>query len=343
MILTQSKRSAALELSGKLLDDIELSQISPADIARRASRLARLLDDTDATQWLKYEISGYPSPLTSEACAAADRSGRRAKKDKDTKGPRWWTTSINQLYATNEASRLQLASAQDAPVSLSSANPSQWMAAPQGNTGERTSLRNSISENEALLSKVIGAIHNYAAEKEIELRFGSVVEDAFTTLRNDVDVRIAQLAPSAAIKISAAFENASSENPEHWANAASACRRLLKDVADVLQPPSEPISGRSMTADKYINRLIHWISTQSDASDTYRDVVSADLEDFGKRIDALDNAGHKGAHAEVDKFEAARFLSGTYLLIGDILRLKPTSAIASSEAKQASTDPLSNK
>jgi hypothetical protein len=32
-------------------------------------------------------------------------------------------------------------------------------------------------------------------------------------------------------------------------------------------------------------------------------------------------AGAKGAHADVTKLDASRFVTGTYLLLGDILRL----------------------
>jgi hypothetical protein len=47
-----SRREEALTLAQELLDDIELSRLAPVDIARKTSRLARLIDDADAMQWL---------------------------------------------------------------------------------------------------------------------------------------------------------------------------------------------------------------------------------------------------------------------------------------------------
>jgi hypothetical protein len=47
-----SRREEALHLSTELLADIELSRLPAMDIARKAFRLARLLDDTEAMQWL---------------------------------------------------------------------------------------------------------------------------------------------------------------------------------------------------------------------------------------------------------------------------------------------------
>jgi hypothetical protein len=75
-----------------------------------------------------------------------------------------------------------------------------------------------------------------------------------------------------------------------------------------------------MTDSHYINRLVDWI-VERGASTTMRGFLEADLEFLGRRLDAVDNAGHKGAHSDVDRFDAARFLTGTYLALGDVLRL----------------------
>lgn len=123
--------------------------------------------------------------------------------------------------------------------------------------------------------------------------------------------------------LSAAFENATSNNPEHWANAAGTCRRLVKAVADALRPPGPDVDGRKMGKGNYVNRLIDWITENSD-SDTSATMITADLSYLGKRLDAADAAGQKGAHAEVDRFDASRFITGTYLVLGDVLRLVPT-------------------
>lgn len=317
--MTDTRRAAALELSEELLTDIELAQIPAPDIVKKASRLARLLDDADAMAWLSFEISGYSVPLAAGAVAAAQRSHRHATPNEETGRMRYWTPSVSRCQSDVDTGRLQLQAAADAPVSISSANPSQFVTAPSGNTRERSTIRSFVSDQEELLGKVIGAIHDYVTSRQIELRFGAAAQGAFEVVRGTVDGRIAQLTPTAALKFAAAFENAASNNPEDWANAASACRRLLKAVADHLQPAGPPISGRPMTDDKYINRLISWIEARPQVAGTLQRVVLADLADIGRRIDALDNAGHKGAHAEIARTEAARFITGTYLLVGDIL------------------------
>jgi hypothetical protein len=76
-----------------------------------------------------------------------------------------------------------------------------------------------------------------------------------------------------------------------------------------------------MGDDNYVNRLVDWIVNQSE-SDTAAKLIASDLEDLGRRLDAVVAAGSKGVHASVDRFDASRFLAGTYLLLGDILRLQ---------------------
>lgn len=152
------------------------------------------------------------------------------------------------------------------------------------------------------------------------LRFGAAAESAFEVVRKEVDAALANLIPDALAKLAAAFESAASGDPEHWANAASTCRRALKSAADRLRPPGEPKGERLMSDPAYVNRLVDWVVSRP-GSNTAKSLIFADLEYLGRRLDAADAAGHKGAHGEVDRFEASRFLVGTYLLLGDLVRL----------------------
>lgn len=319
----ESRRAEALVLSDELLADIELSRIPPAHIARKTYRLARLLDDQEAMAWLYHEVNGYSVEHPGNAFApggwdAAARSNRpETEPDGKSTAP---SASLGELQAEVEGAKIQLAAATDPSISLHSSNQFQHVQAPEGNTKERATIRRYASSRQAVIDRVVGALFSYVVERYHELRFGAAVESAFETVRNEVDSRIAALVPEAPAMLSAAFENAASDSSEHWAGAAATCRRLLKASADALCPPGPPIDGHPMTDSHYINRLVGWIVGQS-SSDTAAKMIGADLEYLGRRLDAADGAGHKGAHETVDRFEAARFLTGTYLVLGDILRL----------------------
>lgn len=332
--MATDRRAAALALSEELLTDFELGRLGGTDLVRKTSRLARLLDDQDALAWLMYEVQGYPKVtggIGNEAFAAAQRSGR-GLVDKDGM-PKVFTSTVGELEAAVAACRAQLAAAADAPVNISSANPSQYVGTPDGNTRERSAVRNMIVQHQGHLDRVLGSLHAYVSDKQYELRFGAAVQTAFERVRHVVDGQIATLVPGAVSKLASAFENAASDNPEQWANAASTCRRLLKAVADELRPPGPDVNRRKMGTDQYINRLVDWIVTNS-PSTTSAEVTSTELGHLGQRLDAADNAGHKGAHAEVTQYDASRFITGTYLLLGDILSLntaRPNSGDSAAE------------
>ncbi len=317
-----TRRAEALTLTSELLDDIELHRLSPIDVARKCSRLARLLDDTDAMAWLQFETAGFPpGGLDTAASEAAVRSGRVAPPD-DQGQPRFWTASLGQL-ALEVESGLALIN------SLTGTASGEWAPTVEASRfNERRALRKSIADSQTILDRVVGALHAYAQMRYQELRFGSAIETAFEVLRGEVDERISGLVPDALPMLNAALENATSDNPEDWASAAATCRRLLKVVADSLRPPGQPVKSKSgrttdMGDSSYINRLVNWIESRA-ISDTMAGMIARDLEFLGERLDAADRAGHKGAHGQVKRIEASRYITGTYLLLGDVLRLSET-------------------
>ncbi|MGN7779033.1 hypothetical protein ACTJJE_05885 [Mycolicibacterium sp. 22603] len=321
-----NRRAVASQLSEELLTDFELSRIGPAELVRKSSRLARLLDDDDAMGWLSIEISGFDphrteSGLTSNAWSAAVRSQRVFVDDDGQKKAR--TPSVGQLAAMVESAKIRLAASSDAPISVTSANPYQTVGSPTGNARERGMVQGQISNNQALLDRVLGAIHEYVSERHVELRFGDAVESSFTRVREHADGALVGLVPEAASKLSAAFELVASDNPEHWSDAAAYCRKLIIAIADKLVPPGTPLNGgRANGAENYVNRLVHWVQEQQQ-SGTRQDVIVSDLQFYGTRIDAFVDAGNKGAHAAVTREDADRFIVGTYILLSDIVMLAP--------------------
>ena len=315
-----------------MLGEIELGQLKPPDIARKASRLARLLDDVDAIQWLRYETGGYPPSLDADAFNAALRSNRTATAD-PSEGPKVWTSSLAELDTQVQVGEARLA-AEAAPT-----GGGQWELRVATDSATRRGLiAKHISESAGIREHVVGAIHEYVAAKYQELRFGSAVEGAFEVVRGEVDGRIGEVVPNVLPMITAAFENAASDNPEQWANAASTCRRLLKAAADHLRPAGPGITtgnGRTikMGDGNYLNRLGDWVRSQT-GSETQVGVFEAEVEYLDAQLRAADKAGQKGAHDTVNHFEASRFVAGTYLILGDILRLADRDTVATPAAHE---------
>lgn len=272
------------------------------------------MDDTEASNWLSYEVGGYPSNgngkgLSRPEWNAAVKSGRCYSKTKD---------GSTKEYANASTLAMLQAHAESAKTRLAHADSSNFL--------ERNAQQETIANSQDIINKVIGAIYQYATKIHHELRFGAAVATAFENLRNTVDTEIAALVPDALPILSTALENAQTDDPEQWKNAAKACRELIKAAADALRPPGPDKSIDSgkkvikMGDGNYVNRLVDWIESNS-SSKTKRDLIKSDLEHLGKRLDATTDGGNKGAHASVDKADASRFIVGTYILLGDILSL----------------------
>ena len=149
----------------------------------------------------------------------------------------FWTSPLGRLQLDIDTGRANL-------EALAGVASGEWaMGVEVSRQRERQAVRKSISETQAIIDQVVGSIHEYVLTRYEELRFGSAVQTAFEVVRNEVDAKIAALVPDALPMLNAALENATSDNPEQWANAASTCRRLLKVVADAVRPPGPALGA----------------------------------------------------------------------------------------------------
>ena len=84
---------------------------------------------------------------------------------------------------------------------------------------------------------------------------------------------------------------------------------------------------RSLTDDKYISRLLQFVSEKISGK-TSNELVLSQITDLGKKIDSLNSLASKGVHSNVYDFEVNQCIIQTYLTIGDILRISDdTSAV----------------
>lgn len=325
----------ALTLSEDVLRNIELNELPLANIALKASRLARLLNDFDSQKIMEYEASGYlsnPDGVPPDVYHLAVMAGRETelKDEKSGKINKYiYTTSIEELEQEVKSTESALSAARDPDVSVSSANPNQTVWNPVGNRFERDTIRNSAARAQRRLSSRRSFIYSYALKKHHELRFSGIADDIFSRLREKVDSAIGDRVPDAVMKLTAVYEHLQSENPESWANAVHSCRRILQDLADVLYPSRQDveknINGTKRTIklgpDNYINRLIAYIEERS-KSLRFQEIVGSHLSYIGDRLDSIFQAAQKGSHYVVTKEEADRYVVYTYLVTGDILSLE---------------------
>lgn len=134
------------ELANEILKNFELSEIPISNIILKCLRLCRLLGDEDGILLFTYESSGYPSNqsgMTDDSWRISKIAGRRyfsVEKDKDgtSRSEEYAkTTLIAEMDETIAAQKIRLSSSMDPNISVSSANPHQFVHAPVRNVMER--------------------------------------------------------------------------------------------------------------------------------------------------------------------------------------------------------------
>jgi len=328
---TKQALSDALELSNEIIKNIEFDEISLANIALKTVRLARLINDFEMAEIMRYEISGYNPNNSGFVPHNEWKIGTKTKREYETENYQQYVfpESIEELEREIKFIESNMIVARDADISFHSSNPRQSPRTYQGNYTERENLRERYKVVSKRLASRRALIHQYALNKNLELKYSNIADDIFAEIRENVDKTIGKIVPDSVVKFNAVYDNLKTENEENWSNAVHSCRRILKDLADSIYPPTDDIEKEvdgklikiKLGEDHYINRILQFIDNKSD-SESFKSVVGTQLIFIGDRLKSILNASHKGSHTTiVSKEEANRVVVYTYLLIGDILSL----------------------
>lgn len=321
------KKAECISLVTDIIDDFELSRLPIGKILLKCQRLCRLLNDDFGRKLFFYEITGYEHKggLPQEMTEIARFAGRATTNEKGEES--FWINTIPTLESEIESNKIRLSAASDPNISISSANPNQMITAPMGNMFERRDITKRITQDESLIQRILGNLYQYIINIYYKLKYEGMIDDIFSQSIEEMTHKIGSICPELLKKVDSISSNLTSENPEDWANAVHSCRRMLKDLADVLYPPQESIKKEGKTIklgeENYINRLVQYIDGCLTVGKTFKDVIITDLESIGKRLDAIYEATNKGTHADVSNDESKRYVMHTYFLISDILSLKP--------------------
>lgn len=147
--------------------------------------------------------------------------------------------------------------------------------------------------------------------------------DHLDGIADQILLRLSDIAPQIPDMLYSAFQRFEHlETSEELAQASLSCRRILKDLADVLYPPrKELVEGRKVTDKEYRNRLWAYISDCLSGRD--KELLLSELDDIGRRVDKIDALANKGIHDKVSLSEVRRLLLGEVILLYDLLTLAP--------------------
>jgi hypothetical protein len=147
--------------------------------------------------------------------------------------------------------------------------------------------------------------------------------DHLDGVADQVLLRLSDIAPPLPDMLYSAFQRLEHlETSEDLAQASLTCRRILENLADVVYPPrKELVNGRRVGDKEYRNRL--WAYISDCLSSREKELLLAELNDIGGRVDKLYDLSNKGIHDKVSLSEARRLLLGEVILLYDILTLSP--------------------
>lgn len=303
-----TRQTEALKLADELLADIELSRIASDKAVLKGARLARLVNDENAQQWLHYELHGYASPCPKWP-ELMDMTGRWSDKEKGE----GYVQSLAALEGRLEAQRTKMSALQSTNLSGDYIVPAQHSRFVQLN-----STANDISILAGIISGVMAALHDFVSRTFYELMFSEIQSDLFSSAQTEIDGRVAPMMGDALLKIDTINERLRTGDTEAISHAMTTCRRLIDAAADALFPATDgtvEIDGEQIGAGKSqtLNRLNLYVDNKG-ATKGRRDRIRRSLSDIYGRVS-------KGVHDDVTPHEARFLFLQTYLTLGEIITL----------------------
>lgn len=156
----------------------------------------------------------------------------------------------------------------------------------------------------------------------------------FDSFRSGADALLATLCPEAISKLGHAVERAASGKPEDWPDAALACRRVLKDLADRLYPARDDLAdGRRVGEAEYKNRLWAFAKAHGGRAVEGQSLALTEIDGLCGTLDRMYELATKGVHADISREEAEMCVLRTYVLAAQLSRLATVSGTSDSEVR----------
>ena len=331
-----TKRLQAIAACEKIINGIEDGEITISSALLQCMKVARLVNDVDAIEWLNYELGGYPRNdkgyLTTSAWDVAVQHGRSYvdKKDKKTYV---FTDLVAELenIISNSKDALNNFSTQGFSVSGDMALLATSRMTENVNQATNN-LLNTAKTNEQRLSVLKAQFYGYAIKWQMDLQFGNTAKKIFEEYQEKVSLSFSKLSTATLQKLSAIEDMMEDGNPERYSQVLTSCRRLWEDTAkqlfdEVLPNYKEKLfktkTGKEIdvSGDHYNNKLSVVIETLQGkaAKNTLVGSETIYLVDW---MEQINNSQSSGVHSNVTREQAMQCIIHTYIALGDILNLK---------------------
>lgn len=309
------RQAESLRVSEELLTDIETNRIKASDVILKASRLARLSDNEELSEFLGFERSGY----TGEESAArwAILAGRESEEEEG----KYFFAPLVKIESRMEAARSALSTLQGG------GNYSgEWAYALGGEYNRNVdSHALALAKYSSICGQVVSIVYGLVVDVYHELLFSELQATLFSDVQRRIDSEISSSSGSALDKIERISERLRAGDSESVSQGLTTCRRLIDSCADHLFPAREEKFtigdgvDLKVGAMNVLNRLQAYCF-ESGISKSRRDRLRQSLAGLYGRCSA-------GTHSEVTVEEARFVFLQTYIVLGEVLSLKHESAV----------------
>lgn len=296
-----------LQLATELLEDIELERVPVRTIVLKSSRLARLVDDDEAKQWLEMEMSGY-----SDSEMGRKYMRLTGRWIEETANSGFWQ-GVLEIESQIMVYEIKLTAMRLPDVS------GEWASVALRETRQdQTATAQAITQLAAVRAKVLARIHRFAVTRYYELAFSERQAELFEHARSKVDQLLSPLTGDAISKVESIYRRLAEHDKEAISQALSTCRRLIDAVTDAIYPPRDDtldFNGQPVKLGQphVQNRLNAYVRERT-GSESRRSKLRRTLADLYDRVSA-------GVHSEVSPDEARFLFLNTYLYLGEIMSL----------------------
>lgn len=322
-----TKIKEALKVSEDILNAFEDYTQKVSSILLKCLKLARLMEDEDAIEWISCELHGYKSSkngVQSDLFEIAVNHGRENNNKEDKRSI--FTELASELEDIIESSKTAIGSFTTTGVSVAGEYGHIAMSRLTDSVvTANVGLRNAITSSEKKLSILRGEYYNYALEVNMQLKFSNKVEEIFNDYRIGVDSKLISLTPKSVKKLSSIYSRLAEDDVESWSQASTTCRKLIKEFGDSLFEKAYPNnnldkikikSGKEIdvTGDKYINKISVSLDKiiQNDMKKDNIMLTISWIESINERI-------CKGVHNDVTYDEIRSTIIHLYIMLADIL------------------------
>lgn len=232
-----------------------------------------------------------------------------------------WAKYAEQNQFIVDTFRSNIESAKDPDVSVTSANPNEFVNGRfggdnNGNTWERNNLRTEANKIVGFLARYRSETYNFVSGVNNNWQFGNIAQTIFEKKRKRVEPVLERIFPDTSQRLNSIEQNLQSSNSEDWKNAVSSCRALLMDIADLLNPPTT-----AEDKGKYINRLKDYVSPKIEST-TKKKLVKTYFDELKARIEYTMDLTQGGAHQGRPVLnEAEDVVLNTYLVVAELMQV----------------------